>query len=170
MQTYFKSGSWNVVCQVCGRRYKSDQIRKRWDGLLVCSEDYEERNILDFQRTQPERQDVPYQNNEPTDEFILSCTIRGNNAIPAYAVPGCMIPGYINTIFITEAIPLGEWLHQTAPFAIPDVMIPDYAYPDNINHGGNDLYYVFDSMPTRVVVVADNRPGHEGETFLRAVP
>lgn len=71
MKNYFKSGSWNVICAVCGVQYKSDQIRKRWDGLLVCSEDYENRNILDFTRVKPEMGSVPFSNPDPiTDTFI----------------------------------------------------------------------------------------------------
>lgn len=37
-------GTWSVHCMVCGCRRQSDQILKRWDGVLVCKEDYEERH------------------------------------------------------------------------------------------------------------------------------
>lgn len=94
MQTYFKSGTWNVVCQVCGRRYKSDAIRKRWDGLLVCEEDYEERNILDFLRIRAEKQNVPFQQNEPADTFRPDiCTPTGRSAKAGKAVAGCAVTG-----------------------------------------------------------------------------
>lgn len=75
MNNYYKSGCWNVICQVCGRKYKSDQIKKRWDGLLVCEEDYENRNILDFMRMPSDIQSVPYQNPEPADVFTFFCYI-----------------------------------------------------------------------------------------------
>lgn len=171
MQTYFKSGTWNVVCQVCGRRYKSDAIRKRWDGLLVCDEDYEERNILDFLRIRAEKQNVPFQQNEPADQFVQQCDIFTASAIPYYALPGCSIPGVApNFTSLAAPIPDQHWLHQNAVFAIPDLMLPDFSWPNNINHGGNDLQYVFDSISPRSVTVLDNRPGHEGETFIRIVP
>jgi hypothetical protein len=70
MNTYFKSGSWNVICEVCGRKYKSDQVRKRWDGLIVCEADFEQRHILDFIRAVPDNQQVAYQAPEPTDTFV----------------------------------------------------------------------------------------------------
>lgn len=96
MQTYYKSGSWNVICQVCGRKYKAEQIKKRWDGLLVCEEDYEERNILDFLRTQPERQDVPYQSNEPADVFRPeTCSVEGRQGVAGKGTAGCMICGAV---------------------------------------------------------------------------
>lgn len=40
----------NVICDVCGRKFKSNMLQKRWDGYMVCSEDWEPRNILDFYR------------------------------------------------------------------------------------------------------------------------
>lgn len=70
MSNYYKPGTWNVICQLCGREFKSDEIRKRWDGLMVCSSDYETRHILDFIRTPPDRSSVPYTSPEPADNFI----------------------------------------------------------------------------------------------------
>jgi hypothetical protein len=37
-------GNWKVTCHVCGFWYPSSDIRKRWDGLLVCPSDYETRH------------------------------------------------------------------------------------------------------------------------------
>lgn len=70
MQNYFKSGSWNAICMVCGVQYKSDEILKRWDGLLVCKNDWEPRHSLDFLRATPERGSVPFVSPEPTDVFV----------------------------------------------------------------------------------------------------
>jgi hypothetical protein len=71
MKNYYKHGSWNILCAVCGVQFKSDEIRKRWDGLLVCKNDYEDRNILDFTRVKPEMGSVPYSNPEPAvDTFV----------------------------------------------------------------------------------------------------
>ncbi len=41
-------GSYNAICDVCGFAYKSYQLQKRWDGFMVCKEDWEPRNVLDF--------------------------------------------------------------------------------------------------------------------------
>lgn len=40
-KTYFKSGTYNRICDECGFVYKRDQLRKRWDGLIVCEKDWE---------------------------------------------------------------------------------------------------------------------------------
>lgn len=73
MGSYFKSGAWNVVCDVCGREYKSDAVRKRWDGLIVCKQDYEPRHIADFLRVRETTLAVPFTRPEPADTFILVC-------------------------------------------------------------------------------------------------
>jgi len=33
---YFKLGSYNVICDRCRQKYKRDDCRKEWNGLLVC--------------------------------------------------------------------------------------------------------------------------------------
>ena len=70
MADHYKKGVWNVICQVCGMKFKSDQIRKRWDGLLVCNSDFEHRHPSDYYRARPEKQGVPFTSPEPTDTFV----------------------------------------------------------------------------------------------------
>lgn len=57
---YFKSGSWNCVCDVCGFKYKSSELRKRWDNLMVCDKDYEERQPQDLIRVPQEHPETPW--------------------------------------------------------------------------------------------------------------
>ena len=96
MKNYYKSGSWNVICQLCGKKMKSSDVHKRWDGLLVCEDDYENRNILDFIRTHPEKLNVPYLNPEVPDQFAPEvCTVPGRTARTGKGVAGCMIAGLI---------------------------------------------------------------------------
>lgn len=71
MHNYYKPGTWNVICAVCGTTFKSDEIRKRWDGVLVCKDDWEPRHVLDFIKTKPERGGVPYSAPEPADQFVV---------------------------------------------------------------------------------------------------
>lgn len=70
MSTYYKAGAWNCICQVCGFQFKSDEIIRRWDGRLVCKEDYEPRHSLDLIRPPQERPPVPFTSPEPADEFV----------------------------------------------------------------------------------------------------
>ncbi len=43
-----KSYNYNVTCDVCGFKMKANEARVRWDGLLVCPEDFEHRHHLDY--------------------------------------------------------------------------------------------------------------------------
>lgn len=78
---YFKSGSWNVICDVCGFKFKSTQILKRWDGLMVCHEDYEIDHPQKYLRVHETGESVPYVRQD-VDTFQTVCYIY---QIPAYA-------------------------------------------------------------------------------------
>lgn len=33
----YEPGQWNALCDRCGFKYHSRQLRKEWTGLMVCS-------------------------------------------------------------------------------------------------------------------------------------
>jgi hypothetical protein len=97
---YFKSGEWNVWCMVCNRKIKSGTALKRWDGLIVCPDDYENRHPMDFLRSRQERISVPYTSDTSFDQFngptypqYPFCTAPGSSGEAGFAVAGCMRPG-----------------------------------------------------------------------------
>lgn len=45
-----KLGTWNAYCDVCAGKFKADQLKKRWDGFMVCDKDWETRHPQDFLR------------------------------------------------------------------------------------------------------------------------
>lgn len=47
-KNYAKKGDWNVICDVCGLKMKASEVRKRWDGMYVCKDDWEPRHQQDF--------------------------------------------------------------------------------------------------------------------------
>lgn len=87
MSSYYKPGTWNVICDLCGRQFKSDEVRKRWDGLIVCKNDYEPRHILDFIKPHPERTTVPYVRKEPEDVFVEVHYYEPPVDVPPVVVP-----------------------------------------------------------------------------------
>lgn len=66
--SYYKPGAWNAICDVCGFKYKSDELRKRWDGMMVCKKDFEVKHPTLFQRSRKEKSGVPWSRPEPEDE------------------------------------------------------------------------------------------------------
>lgn len=109
-RNWYKSGEWNVFCMVCNRKIKSGQALKRWDGLIVCSDDYENRHPMDFLRTRQERISVPFTSDTSFNQFVQIsypqypfCTQEGSSGVPSYAVAGCMRPnlGFPNMLPVT---------------------------------------------------------------------
>lgn len=68
----YTPGDWKAVCQVCGRIFKGSQIRKRWDGLNVCSEDWEAKHEQLYVRGVKDDQRPPFTVPEPVDSFVSS--------------------------------------------------------------------------------------------------
>jgi hypothetical protein len=66
-QNSYTHGSWNVICDVCGFKFKSDDIKKRWDGMMVCKEDWEPRHESDFYRAPKEDPSVPYTRSDSSE-------------------------------------------------------------------------------------------------------
>lgn len=70
MRTRLKLGQWNAICDRCGFKFKSGELKKDWQGLMVCNEDFELRNPQDFLRIQPERVVPDWVRPRPPDVFI----------------------------------------------------------------------------------------------------
>jgi len=85
----FVPGQWNAVCDVCGQKWKSSSIKKRWDGLMVCPHDYEPRHPQDFLRSVPDRQAVPWSRPETPDVFIPYCTVFTSQGVADVGTADC---------------------------------------------------------------------------------
>lgn len=89
----YDRGQWKVVCDQCGREFKSNELRIRWDGLMVCPGDWEPRNPQDFVRGVADKQAPPWTRPEQQDQFIYFCDIYGMSAYAGSAVAGCSVAG-----------------------------------------------------------------------------
>ncbi len=49
-------GEYQAICDSCGFAFMNFELLKRWDGMMVCKEDYETRHPSDF----PPRIRTPY--------------------------------------------------------------------------------------------------------------
>lgn len=92
--TYYKRGSWNAVCDVCGFEFKSDELRKNWKGLMVCREDYEQRHPQDFIRARHEDTSVPWSRPEPEDnEVLTTCDFWSSSPMADFGTADCAYVG-----------------------------------------------------------------------------
>lgn len=81
---YYKKGSYNVICDYTGFKYKAEDTRMTWDGLRVGKDQWEARHPQDFVATLRDKQSVP--NPRPpqppnfvnTDEFTLLLSDNSN--------------------------------------------------------------------------------------------
>lgn len=74
---YYAHGQWNAICDRCGFKFKSSQIRKEWNGLRTCRACWEPRHPLDFVRGKPDSQTVPWSRPD-TDTFADPITDPDN--------------------------------------------------------------------------------------------
>jgi len=92
-------GLFNIYCMSCNRKYKSNEIRLRWDGLYVCDEDWEPRHPQDFVRGVPEWSNkLPFSYDvdgytPPTYGTSQSCTLINSQCISGVGVSGCLVAG-----------------------------------------------------------------------------
>ena len=68
-KNHFISGEWNVTCDVCSKKIKAHEAKQRWDGFIVCPEDYETRQPQDFVKAQVDKITVPFTRPIPTLTF-----------------------------------------------------------------------------------------------------
>lgn len=68
---FFAKGEWNAICQVCGFQRKSSTMRRRWDGKMVCEQDWEPRHPQEFIKPAgPDPKPLPWTSPEPPDQFL----------------------------------------------------------------------------------------------------
>lgn len=95
--TSWESGKWNALCDVCGFKFKSSDLRKRWDGLMVCDDDWETRHPQDFIRAITDEYPLPWTRPDPGDTFINSCFVWGLNGVAGVGTAGCAVAGMDNS-------------------------------------------------------------------------
>jgi len=59
-KNYYVSGDWNVTCDICSKKIKASESKQRWDGFIVCAEDYEQRHPQDFVKAKTDKVSVPF--------------------------------------------------------------------------------------------------------------
>ena len=84
-------GNYNALCDSCGRKFKALDLKKRWDGLLVCQEDYELRHESDFLRVQKEKISVPFSRPYPAEDTYTGhiCSVSGIYGMADFGSADC---------------------------------------------------------------------------------
>ena len=94
-------GTWRVICDVCGFEFPSDEVKLRWDNLIVCHKDWETKHPQLMVRVREEQGGVPFSRPEAEDQFIYVCTLGASQGMADVGEADCAradidlnIPGY----------------------------------------------------------------------------
>lgn len=61
---------WRAICDRCSAKRWNTDLRKQWNGLMVCRDTcWESRNAQDSVRGVPDRQNPPWVRPEPAEVF-----------------------------------------------------------------------------------------------------
>jgi len=91
MKTWYKKGSFNAVCDVCGQRFKASELMERWDGLMVDAACFEPRHPQDFLRVPEEHTETPWARPESEEIFKPVCYIWSRSAYADLAEADCAL-------------------------------------------------------------------------------
>lgn len=91
MQNYYKKGEWNAICDVCGFKFKSGMMKERWDGLMVCRDDYETRHPQDLLKVKQENVTPPWTRPQQSDQYISVTYLNQDD----YMADGYVNGGYV---------------------------------------------------------------------------
>ena len=116
---YFANGDWNVECSMCGRKRKSSQVVKNWQGMWRCPEHNEPRHPQDFAKGSVDKMTVPFAQPPPAETFLYICTVEGGTSIPGYAMPGCEIPGRLLPVGYLPIVDTGSPSASFAALSAP---------------------------------------------------
>ena len=72
---YYKHGDINAICDCCLIKFKASELRKQWDGQMVCADCYEERHPQDTIRPRPETHKPSWTRPEPDPVYITVAEI-----------------------------------------------------------------------------------------------
>ena len=64
----YDSGQFNLYCDVCKKKIKAAEAKHRWDGFIVCADDWEPRQPQDFVKAKIDKISVPF--SRPVEEIL----------------------------------------------------------------------------------------------------
>ena len=85
----YKAHQHKFICDVCGFELYSEKKRKRWDGLIVCPDDFESDHPQKYIRVEPDGQPVDDPRPEAEDVFEYVCYIYASMAYADIAEADC---------------------------------------------------------------------------------
>jgi len=114
----YESGGWWLLCDVCNKKIEAHKSKKRWDGFVVCPDDWEIRHPQDFIKPTIDKIVVPFTRPRQEDVFVDVCTLPGRTGIAGYAVAGCSIAGFYDDSLQEYHINIEDFFPAIAGLAV----------------------------------------------------
>lgn len=127
MRNSYIPGNWVALCDSCGRKFKALDLQRRWDGLMVCKEDYELRHPSDFLRVQREKIAVAFSRPYPLADVFTgyTCSIVEINPVANIATADCARVGI--TLPYETADTETLWINKDVYPAIAGIAVAGYS-------------------------------------------
>ena len=94
--TRYIAGQYNVICDRCGFKFKSGELKKDWQGLMVCAKDFETRHPQDLIKIRQEKAIPEWVRPRPEEVFLYTtCTLQGTQGVADVGVADCMRAEFI---------------------------------------------------------------------------
>lgn len=83
-------GNWKVACQSCGFWFPSSEIKRRWDGLLVCAKDWETRHPQTLIQIRSETAVPAFVSKDANpDDFVEVCSMWSSSGYADFGTADC---------------------------------------------------------------------------------
>lgn len=86
----YKPGEHWVQCDICACHIYASDAKERWDGMIVCPDDWEPRQPQDFVRGRQDKISADEPRRPDRDLFLETCP---PGAIIGDAISGCAVVG-----------------------------------------------------------------------------
>lgn len=100
---YYAEGCWNVICDRCGKKIKSSDAKKTYDGFYTCGKCWYPRHPQELFRGIKDDQSVPFSRPEHELDYSSGYAALYNGACFVY-VPTITST---STVTLTNAYPDG---------------------------------------------------------------
>ena len=112
---------WYVLCDVCGRKIYNVDSYKRWDGMIVCPNDYESKHPSLTYRPKVggggaiSAGSIGTTGDEDTSQSVLVCDVYTSMGVVGFGTTGCARSGSYN-LGLPLPVPINT---PEIPYTIP---------------------------------------------------
>jgi hypothetical protein len=145
----YDSGQFNLYCDVCKKKIKASDAKHRWDGLIVCPDDWEQRHPQDFVKAKIDKISVPF--SRPIENIDYDLTygmfdgVRISESVNIFITT---LQNITDTVTITETVENSRITPVLDPVGFSDTFAPTWtAYKtptDSASFTDSGYLYMYD--------------------------